>query len=209
VDGKFQLQVAIAEGDLNISMVKLLVRGGASIEGIEGQMSSALNQAAFRGNFLIVEWLLSEGGASISDVDRQSGFTALLSAALGLCVPPSYSNLVTIQGLLEHRGANITDTTANGKTVWDFLSTRVLTDANAAQREYARADQVATLDLLRVMVLRDAPPANIVVQMPLQYLRMVEQGTQLRAGLLAYLTRRRALLAEHTSLITPLWAIIN
>jgi hypothetical protein len=38
---------------------------------------------------------------------------------------------------------------------------------------------------------------------------VVEEGAQLRAGLPAFLARRRALIAEHTSLIAPLRALIS
>jgi hypothetical protein len=208
MDVRQQLRNAIAAGDL--PRVKLLVRGGASIRGIDGQLSSALNQAAFRGNVRIVEWVLADGRANILDVDRQTGFTALLSAAWVPLMPENYPNLVTIQWLLEYKGANNTDTTADGKTVWDLLLPDVLADANSiVRREGTGAAQMHVAALLRVMVLRDAPPAAIVVQMSLQHSRVVEEGAQLRAGLPAYLVQRRALLAEHTSLITPLWAIVS
>jgi hypothetical protein len=42
-----------------------------------------------------------------------------------------------------------------------------------------------------------------------QHSRVAEEGARLRAGLLAYLARRRALLAEHTSLIAPLRALVS
>jgi hypothetical protein len=59
------------------------------------------------------------------------------------------------------------------------------------------------------MVLQIAPPADLVVRMSLYHSHVVKEGVRLRARLPTYLARRRALLAEHISLITPLWAIVS
>jgi hypothetical protein len=58
------------------------------------------------------------------------------------------------------------------------------------------------------MVLRSDPPQHWRASP--HYSRVVEEeGARLRAGLPAYLARRRALLTEHTSLIAPLWALAS
>jgi hypothetical protein len=203
-----QLQAAIEAGDL--PRFKLLVQGGAAILDVdhrgfpmhrEGPWMGALNQAAVHGEILIVEWLLAEGWANISDVDHL-GYTVLLHAAKR---PASDQNLVLVQWLLEHGGAKITDTTADGKTVWDLLLTKIPV---GFARSWLGADQQLAA-LLRFMVLRGAPPADFVMQISPQHSRVVEEGAQLRAGLPAYLAQRRALLAEHTPLITTLWAIVS
>jgi ankyrin repeat protein len=62
---------AIAAGDLIRG--RLLVQGGANITG-------AVHHAMRLKKILIVEWLLAEGGANISEVD-DTGHTVLLSAA--------------------------------------------------------------------------------------------------------------------------------
>jgi hypothetical protein len=113
--------------------------------------------------------------------------------------------------LLEHAygGANTTDTTPDDKRVWRFLWP-LLAIVSFAARENTDEDLLAAL--LRVMVLRSAPPADLVVHispLPPLHSRVVEEGAQLLAGLPAYLARRRALLAEHTSLITPLRALVS
>jgi hypothetical protein len=72
---------------------------------------------------------------------------------------------------------------------------------------YAAEDGLTAL--LRVMVLRNAPPADLVIRTAVQHLRLVKDGARLRARLPAYLARRRALLAEHTSLIAPLRALVS
>jgi hypothetical protein len=188
-----ELEEAICAGDL--PRVKLLVQGRASIAGTS-VLVPALHQAALFGKTSIVEWLLAEGGSIVSDVTDQ-GYTALLFAAANL----TNHNAETIGWLREHGGADITDTTPDCETVWDFLNRdfRFILDAATGQ----------ITALLRVMVLQSAPPADLVVQMSPRYSRVVEEGAQLRAGLPVYLARRRALLAEHTSLIAPLRVLVS
>jgi hypothetical protein len=48
-----------------------------------------------------------------------------------------------------------------------------------------------------------------VVQMSLQHSSVAQEGARLRTGLPAFLVLRRALLAEHTSLIAPLRALVS
>jgi hypothetical protein len=55
----------------------------------------------------------------------------------------------------------------------------------------------------------NALPADQVMEMSPQHSCVVEEGARLRAGLPAYLARRRALLAEHTSLIAPLLTLVS
>jgi hypothetical protein len=192
-----ELKVAIRAGD--IRRVKLLVQGGASIAETDKNMS-ALNYAAVLGDRLIIEWLLAKGGANLVDVDEH-GFTALLYAAFNL----SNESVTTVQWLLEHGGADIADTSLHGRTVWHmFIRSRLAGVPNLGDTV---TDRPTTL--LRVMVLRSAPPTDLVAQMAPQHSRVVAEGAQLRAGLPAYLARRRALLAEHTSLIAPLRALVS
>jgi hypothetical protein len=138
---KEELINAISEG--NLPGVKLLVEGEANIAGTNSDLS-ALELAVITGDIAIVEWLLAEGGAHISDYfftfDRR----------------------------------------------WLELGDRVGVDLLTA--------------LLRVMVLQSAPPADLLARMPRQHSSVVKEGARLRARLPAYLARRRALLAEHTSL---------
>jgi hypothetical protein len=89
--------------------------------------------------------------------------------------------------------------------VWDLL--RRYTFIRYPHRDQAALDQHTAL--LRVMVLKSAPPADLAVQMESEHSRVVEEGARLRAGLPAYLARRRTLLAEHTSLIAPLRALVS
>lgn len=197
-----ELEEAICESDL--PKVKLLVHGGASIAETRTQLS-ALDQAAATGEALIVEWVLAEGGANISDVDSNEGFTALLSAAYD--TRRLNDNVKTIQWLLEDGGADITDMTPHGETVWDLLQNTVFAGFVCSWKKGVAAGELTAL--LRVMVLQSAPPADLVVQMSLQHSLVVEEGARLRAELPAFLARRRALLAEHTLLIAPLRALVS
>jgi hypothetical protein len=191
-----ELRSAILGDDL--TRVRLLVKGGASIAGTH-ETFSALHWAAILGRKLVVAWLLAEGGANITEVNDK-GYTALLSAALKLTI----DNVKTVQWLLEHGKADITDTAPDGQSVWDLLRKHFVA---SAFKGVVAADRLTAL--LRVMVLQGAPPVDLVVHMHPQHSQVAEEGARLRAGLPAYLARRRALLAEHTSLIAPLRALVS
>jgi hypothetical protein len=194
-----ELRNAIRTG--NLPKVKLLVEGGASIAGTHKSMS-ALNLAAYLCKTSIVEWLLAEEWASISDADEvgsRAEFTTLMYAAHS-----TSENFATVQWLLEYGGADITDTTPAGRTLWEVLEKCL---AGRTLMERASVNQLTAL--LRVMVLQSTPPADLVIQMSPQHSHIVKEGTRLRAELPAYLARRRALLAEHTSLIAPLRALVS
>jgi hypothetical protein len=63
---------------------------------------------------------------------------------------------------------------------------------------------------MRVMVVRDDPPADFGAQLRRpEHTRVVEEGARLRAALPAYLVRRRALLDDHCPLIAPLLALVR
>jgi hypothetical protein len=133
-------------------------------------------------------WLLEEGGANITDRDREGYSALLLSAMCG--------KLTTCKWLLEHGGADITDRTNAGKDVWHKLGN--LSYVNAAE----------LTALLRVMVLWSAPPGWLVRQMSPEHAPVGEEGVRLKAALPAYLARRRALLDVHCPLIAPLRALV-
>jgi hypothetical protein len=197
---KSKLQGAIRAADL--LSVRLLVEGGASIPGTKWNLNlSTLNLAAYHGGLLIVKWLLAESGANVFDV-ADKGFNVLLSAA-------RYSrpeNAAAVQWLLEHgaSGADIMDMSSYGWTIWDLL---LVTLAKCAHREEAAGAHLTAL--LRVTILQCGPPADQVMKMSPQHSRVVEEGARLRAGLPAYLARRRAQLAEHTSLIALLLTLVS
>jgi hypothetical protein len=152
-----ELKDAFREG--NIPGVKLLVEGRANIAGTSEDWS-ALELAAIHGNTVIVEWLVAEGWANASEVS-EGGCTALLYAADRL----TNKNVGTVQWLLEYGGADITDTTPNGQTLWDsFLNDGQMVWEDVTGRRMPRdvaGDRLTAL--LRVMVLQSAPPADFAM----------------------------------------------
>jgi hypothetical protein len=111
----------------------------------------------------VVQYLLSsEGCASITETDNV-GNTALLLAAHADCHPQ------TVQWLLEHGGAQITDTDSELDTVWSAnlyrgLPVRLLgAYTKNDDGEYVLADEgtVELTAMLRVMVLHGGPPASL------------------------------------------------
>jgi hypothetical protein len=170
----------------------MLADGDAYITDADHRGGTALLYAAMGLNSLpTLIWLLEEGGARITERDHQ-GRSALVLAAL-------HFNFTTCQWLLEHGGADIADVTNGDETVWNMLEDPFIYGTNAA-------DVTA---LLRVMVLKGVPTADLVARMRPEYKRVVKKGARLRAALPAYLAQRRALLDAHCPLIAPLRAIVR
>jgi hypothetical protein len=166
---------------------------------------SALSDAAECCRIPVIEWLLNKGGATILDVNG-FGETALLTAAASTAFAPEVCE--TVQWLLEHGGANIMDTTTDGQTVWDVLEDLMI-DSVGNREIGSEHDSAAVTALLRVMLLCDAPPAELVIQLSVVHKLVVEEGARLRAELPAYLLRRRALLDSHCPLIAPLRDLVH
>jgi hypothetical protein len=176
----------------------MLADGDVRITDTYMQGWTAFLHAAMGGNRALptLKWLLEEGGALITERSL-GGNSALLHAAV-------YGNIATCQWLLEHGGADIADAhvygTANGeKLFWDHIPSFTLSVNNAAE----------VTALLRVMVLKGDPPANVVSQLRPEHVRVVEEGARLRAALPANLEQRRALLDAHCPLIPPLLALVR
>jgi hypothetical protein len=185
-----ELRCAIRADDL--PTVKLLVEGGASIAALNNGFYSTLGYAAVLQKASIVQWLVKEGGAPVSEADRY-GFTALLRAAQEY----GEHKFEIVQWLLEYGGANIAETNPEGETVWDFLRVNFL-----------HQDPAAVTGLLRVMVLQGSPPAALTARLLPEHRTVVQEGARLRARLPAYLARRRALLDANCPLIGPLQALV-
>jgi hypothetical protein len=98
----------------------------------------------------------------------------------------------TEQYLLEESGASIEDITKDNVTVWDLLTDHLKNAADSDDDN--KEDPLALIGLLRVLVLRDAPPPTLVALMSPESARVVQEGARLRARLPAYLTHRRAYL---------------
>jgi ankyrin repeat protein len=203
------------------TMKWLLAEGGASIQDQDDKGRTALLIASNCGLELELRWLLEHGGSSNQERSKD-GSTALLHAAAAEFYPG-------IEYLLEHGGADITETSYNGDTVWDVLgqvrsqflfnndsdsdidSDFFGSDSNSKRMRGMQKEETseAVKSLLRVMVLRGAPPDILVPEMTPMSKKLVRRGARIRARLPTYLAERRALLAEHCSLIVPLRALIE
>jgi hypothetical protein len=145
--------------------------------------------------------LLQEGGSNIREAAE--GTTALLVAAY-------HGKLDTVAWLFEHGGANISD--YDGATIWEKLGKHLIEDEEGSDDGSSvdsNYDTAAVTALLRVMVLRRAPPAELTVHLSPEHAPLVKEGTRLRARLPAYLKQRRTLLDVHCLLIAPLRALVH
>jgi hypothetical protein len=182
----------------------LLREGGSNIGEADDKGRTALLLASISGQLETVIWLLQEGGSKIREADHDRGFSAMLLAAL-------FGKLKTVAWLLEHGGANIADTLKNGRfTVWDALRRCIVEEGQLYHGEDPMDVHPTEMTaLLRVMVLRGAPPAELTAKLAPEHVRVVQEGARLRARLPAYLTQRRVLLDAHCPLIAPLQDLVH
>jgi hypothetical protein len=190
--GETPLMVAVQWEILH--MVQRLVKVGADAnQAMPNNGRTPLHIAAGRGNLAIVHCLV-EVGAEIGALDKD-GNTALLESARG-------GHYLTMQYLLEDAGANMEDVDKFGSTVWDMLRTHL--EHRHRQKFEEEDDLLALTGVLRVLVLRGAPPPALVALLSPEPARVVQEGARLRARLPAYLAHRRAYLdlrCPHISLL--------
>jgi hypothetical protein len=131
---------------------------------------------------------LVELGARIGAVDMYGDTAFIVSARNG--------RYATMQYLLEEAGANMDDVNNDEESVWDKLIEYFedAVDDDEDDDEEEEEDPLALTGLLRVMVLRSAPPPALVALLSPEPVRVVQEGTRLRARLPAYLAHRRAYL---------------
>jgi hypothetical protein len=116
---------------------------------------------------------------------------------------------------LEHGGADIGDTPGDGRTIWDLLAEYLIEGGRDPEDEEKDDDDPYVYDAtvmtspLRVMLLRGAPLAELTACLSPEHAQVVEDGARLRAGLPAYIARRRALLDAHCPLIAPLRTLVR
>jgi hypothetical protein len=192
---------AASAGDLS-QVQWSLAEGAASIGEVDMFGCTALLLAAKNGHTEIVQWLLAEGGADIGDVATGgNGYTSLLLASAN-------GKLKTTTWLLEHGGASIDELTTDRKTVWDLLKDHLIASAQD-WIYYAAHDDATITALLRVRVLRGAPPPELTAELSSERALVVQQGARLRDRLPAYLLQRRTRLGECCPLIAPLQALVH
>jgi hypothetical protein len=208
-----ELAVAIRRGDL--SEVKLLVEAGVSVAAT-GVRMSALMLCAGDGcprhyRIAIMEWLLTEGGATISEVNAMGNTVLLRAANNGGAANDGLEALEVVQWLLEYGGANVSDKTYDGYTVWDYIEHHLIDSAGSDfEADFdLKHDAAAVTALLKVMVLKEAPLAKLTSRLSPEHRLVVEVGARLRAGLPVYLVERRTLLDTHCPLIAPLRDLVH
>jgi hypothetical protein len=144
--------------------------------------------AARDGKLYAIDYLVALG-AEVGKVDDW-GETALLTSA-------REGHYSTMQYLLEEAGANMDDVNNDGDTVWDLLREHLepaLEDEDDENLFGGEESPAALAGLLRVLVLRAAPPPALVALLSPEPARVVQEGARLRARLPAYLAHRRAYL---------------
>jgi hypothetical protein len=191
----------VAADEDNLAVVQCLVQLGADVNRVmDDDGDTPLLTAAEVGNVAVVRYLV-EAGAWVGAVGDLND-TALLRSAL-------YGCFGAMQYLLEEGGANMDHVYADGETVWETL-TEHWGDFPVGDDNEAGPDPAALTSLLRVMVLRGAPPPALVALLSPEPARVVQEGARLRARLPAYLVRRRALLDAHCPvLLPPLRALVH
>jgi hypothetical protein len=132
---------------------------------------------------LAVVRCLVELGAEVGAIGID-GTTALLESAHSGHYP-------TMQYLLEDAGANMEDADNFGNNVWDILRKRL---KGVEYYDEEEEDPTALSSLLRVLVLRGAPPPVRVALLSPEPARVVQEGARLRARLPAYHAYRCAYL---------------
>jgi hypothetical protein len=100
--------------------------------------------------------------------------------------------------MLEEVGANMDDVNNHGVTLWHLL---IWYSEEAGKRRDVRHGVLA--GLLRVLVLRGAPPPALVALLSPESARVVQDGALLRARLPVYIVRRWALLDAHCPVLLP------
>jgi hypothetical protein len=186
----------VATEEDNLAALKCLVELGADVNQATQQGTAPLIVAADRGHLGVACYLV-QVGARVGAANL-SGDTALHVSALR-------GHIATMRYLLEEAGANMDDVNNAGETSWDLLIEHQI----AVAEERAETDPLALTSLLRVMVLRGAPPPALVALLSPADIEMVQEGARLRARLPVYLAHRRAYLNSRCPRISLLPGVLR
>jgi hypothetical protein len=198
LNGDTPLTIAAPHGSPPV--VRCLVELGADVnQATQSDGRTALIIAARFGKLAVVRCLI-QLGARIEAVDC-SGVTALLQSVRS-------GHYDTAQYLLEEAGANMDDVSNYGDNVWKMLIEHFEEIDDYGIDE---ADLAVLIGLLRVMVLRGAPPPVLVALLARAgaRTRVVQEGARLRARLPAYLAHRRAYLDSRCPRISLLPGVLR
>jgi ankyrin repeat protein len=204
--GETPFLAASMAGDLD--MMRLLATElGADVDqgGVGEPRGHALFTAAFRRQINVMRCLVEELGASIAEVNVTGDIVLLYSLRNGDMASGVY--------LLAHDGAILAETNNGVMTAWDLLAIYMHTRRAQIGAPMASAKDPEALSyytaLLRVMVLRGAPPPELVALLLPADRLVVQKGARLRAQLSAYLARRRVILDANCLLILPLQKLVH
>jgi hypothetical protein len=190
------LLYAIGGGQLEV--VRLLVNElGADINQSPPSGVTPLMVAAWNGRLAVVQCLV-ELSAEIGAIDI-FGDTAFLVSALN-------GRFKIVQYLLDEAGANMDDVNSDGENIWDMLMRHFEELEDDGEED---PDPMARTGLLRVLVLRGAPPPALVALLSPESARVVQEGARLRARLPAYLAHRRAYLDSRCPRISLLPGVLR
>jgi hypothetical protein len=182
----------------NLATLKCLVELGADVNQDSGT-DTPLMVAALMSMTAVVRCLI-ELGAEVGAVDT-NGDTALFVCA-------RYGSYAKMHYLLEEAGASMDDLNNDGKTVWGIMTQQL--EFIEEKELYLDEDEKAALTgLLRVMVLRAAPPPALVALLSPEPARVVQKGARLRGRLPAYLAHRRAYLDSRCPRISLLPGVLR
>jgi hypothetical protein len=195
-DFKF-LRTALDEDLPNLQ--RMLIEKPSRITECNDDGETALMMATHNRDFVMVKWLLDEGGASVLEYDSY-GSTPALHAAEGASNPECRWSSLILHSLLEDYGAPFETPVPWGriKTVWDNPPC------------YLQMPSPEATALLRVMVIRDSPPPSLLSRLSIrpEHARLLEDGARCRANIPASLARRGVALNVHCPLIAPLQALV-
>jgi hypothetical protein len=200
-DDERRTPLIVAASNGNLKLVRCLVEIGGDVNKVDKRGSTALC-----GQLDVVRFLV-ELGVSI-EVTNGNGNTALLESAIG-------REYLTMHFLLEDAGANFECVNDGGFTVWDHV-------LEIQEEDVSENEAAALTAVLRVMVLRSAPPPTeplprrwetVATRMP-ENARVMQEGARLRARLPAYLVQQRALMLAFFNthcpvLLPPLWDVVQ
>jgi hypothetical protein len=150
------------------------------------------SRTARHGRRPIMHWLLTKGGSSLAE-RTFCGESALLLAA-------RFKHFPVEQYLLEEQGSSINQSAIDGSSVWTYLPLSIHI------RHYNDAELSS---LLKVMVMLEDAPVDIIAKLSPQHAKICTRGRQLRAQLPSYLVQQRAAVVAHCDLPTVLQSLVT
>jgi hypothetical protein len=157
-------------------------------------MADNLLRAAYAGDLTRVKALVANG-VDLGLIDSDGNTAVLIAAGRGNCPMVTW--------LLQYGGASFTETTSAGENIWDLLMRFNFWQAH---------DTDTVVDLLRVLILRVAPPHSLVKElMDIGHMWVTDYGPTVRVGsrLRIYIAQQWARFDANCPLPVPLKALVH